>query len=1120
MSHNIRNFFSAGIVNTDADKHFVSDGQLTKAENVDIFQSGADGVVTPIKGNVLKEGKLSGTDEYLGSAVWKNLIYLFYTTATDNYIREYNTDTDTYATVIKRDLGLPLTGEGISDKVIIKADVISDEFLYWVSAQRQSDGSLISNSEPKRIHIADAKAAPTTYTNVSNNLDKPNKLVTYAGLNPEVTNNLLKHNSYIFYARYINKYNERTVLSYPSNCIDVSVGVFEADTPNYIFINGFTVPDDVESVEFFMSNDSTATLKQIYTYDSRVNKNFEGFEFFNDYEYPVLDDLSSSVINYEYPLSAVEQEVVENSIVYGNVGMTYDFVDEDGTIIDKSSPFSYTSEGLTYSVSEIFNGSNDPPTTTVIDVTATFVNGQEYKITYRTYIPYTAYGETIYLSKTYIVNYLYTTGDDYAQLIEDLLVAAGCDFANIQNAAGDHNFTVVNASNTAPEVATFVITTAEKKYGLNSDFKYKGGIVFLDDKGRNLGVSNVTPIEYVGSESIFSVKTNIPSTKKPPHWATKYMLVRDKVNTNLCYGVVGSNITSGADKVYAVKTPYYTDYIGSYRGKEIIVYSKDLNKDVSVEVLTIEQRTALSLSESGDIEYISLESTEGTITENSLILFKPVKDVDSDSEVFYETSDVFDITDNGDGTFTYGGNDVILNWYDTKYGRYNKRYGTSTTVTVLIMKTDIESLRDINHLGRGAYNVIKQTNINYTSTLVHSQKYEPSTNFNGLNILSSYLVNYKDLDLRYGAIEKLYYDDTNLLVGQRNKWRKVLIDKSLLYSVSGDSTVQKSNTFFNDVIDVAGDFGITDKRSFASYGFRQYFVDQDRGVIGRLSMDGITIINGLKEFDIRGMLKSHSRGGYTTGAYDPVKQEYVVAFDSISRILRFSEKAGGYTEYSWDTIPRDLIQVDDSLYSISSGNNSLYLENVGTVLSIYGTIQTPKIGFVVNKEPNVVKDYLSMSVQSTIPFNIVFATSYGSTSLTKTKFMDREGVWYADVPRDSSSKGKLIFGVGEFDSVIDAQNIKMKSNVVNLRSGDEIYRLPSSNIVGTVTSYNGVYISVDSILSTPLPSEVIYTVRPQSVEGKVMKGEYLEVELSSDTDEDFKLFSVNTVINVSSHLVN
>lgn len=1120
MSHNMKNYFAAGVVNTDADKHYVENGQLIKAENIDIFQSGADGVVQPIKGNVIHNGKINPTDEYLGSTVWKSLIYLFYTTTTDNYILEFDTDTETYTTVIKRDLDLPLTGAGISKTVIIKADVISDEFLYWVVAFRQIDGSLLSTSEPKRIHIGDAKAAPTTYSNISNNLNKPEKLITYSGLNPEVTNNLLKHNSYIFYKRYTNKYNEKTVLSYPSNCIDVSVGVYTEDTPNYIFINGFTVPDDVETVEIFMSNDSTATLKQIYTYDARVNKDFNGFEFFNDFEYPVLDDLSSSIINYEYPLSAAEQEVVENSIVYGNVNMSYDFIDEDGAVIDKSIPFSYTSEGLSYAVSEIFNGSNNPPTTTSIDVTATFVNGQEYLITYRTYIPYTAYGETIYLSKTYIVNYLYTTGDDYAELIEDLLNAEGCDFANLQNATGDHNFTVVNASNTAPEIATFVITTAEKKYGLNSDFKYKAGIVFLDDKGRNLGVSNVTAIEYTGSESIFSTKTSIPSTQKPPYWATKYMFVRDKVNTNLCYGVIGSNVTSGSDKVYSVKTPYYTDYIGSYRGKEIVIYSKDLNKDVNVEVLTIEQRTALSLSESGDIEYISLETAEGTITENSLVLFKPVKDVDSVSEVFYETSDVFDITNNGDDTFVYAGNDVVLNWYDTKYGRYNKRYGTSTAVTVLIMKTDIESLRDINHLGRGAYNVIKQVNINYESTLIHSQKYEPSTNFNGLNILSSYLTNYKDLDIRYGAIEKLYFDDTNLVVGQKNKWRKVLIDKSLLYAVSGDSTVQKSNTFFNDVIDLAGDYGISDKRSFDAHGFRQYFVDKDRGVIGRISADGITIINGFRDYEIRSLLKAHDKVDYIVGAYDPIKQEYVVAFDVTDKILRFSEKAGGFTDYVWDVMPRDLIQIDDSLYSVSSSDNALYLENSGNVLDIYGSVQTPKIGFVVNKEPNVVKDYQSMSVQSTIPFNVSFTTPYGSSTMVSSKFMDREGVWYGDIPRDSSANGGLLFGVGQFDSVIDAQNIKMKSNVVNLRAGDKVYRAPSGIVVGTVTSYSGLYISLDSVVNTPLANEMIYTIRPQSIEGKMMKGEYMEIELSSPNNSDFKLFSVNTVINISSHLVN
>ena len=45
----------------------------------------------------------------------------------------------------------------------------------------------------------------------------------------------------------------------------------------------------------------------------------------------------------------------------------------------------------------------------------------------------------------------------------------------------------------------------------------------------------------------------------------------------------------------------------------------------------------------------------------------------------------------------------------------------------------------------------------------------------------------------------------------------------------------------------AGEYGIsTDPESFAVNGYRKYFTDRDQNVVCRLSMDGITVISGLR----------------------------------------------------------------------------------------------------------------------------------------------------------------------------------------------------------------------------------------------------------------------------------
>ena len=78
----------------------------------------------------------------------------------------------------------------------------------------------------------------------------------------------------------------------------------------------------------------------------------------------------------------------------------------------------------------------------------------------------------------------------------------------------------------------------------------------------------------------------------------------------------------------------------------------------------------------------------------------------------------------------------------------------------------------------------------------------------------------------------------------------------------------------------AGKYGISkNPESFAVYGNRKYFTDKNRGLVLRLSQDGITPISdsGMRTF-FRDSLSISSRA---YGMYDEQKNKYIVSIQKI-----------------------------------------------------------------------------------------------------------------------------------------------------------------------------------------------------------------------------------------------
>ena len=130
------------------------------------------------------------------------------------------------------------------------------------------------------------------------------------------------------------------------------------------------------------------------------------------------------------------------------------------------------------------------------------------------------------------------------------------------------------------------------------------------------------------------------------------------------------------------------------------------------------------------------------------------------------------------------------------------------------------------------------------NSLIYSGIYNSRTGINQTNQFSVAKDITKSLDPAYGSIQKLFSEDTNMTIFQESKVSRALIDKDAVYTAEGSPVQTTSNVVIGQIQPYLGEFGISrNPESFAYYGFQKYFTDKDRGVVLRLSRDGITEIS-------------------------------------------------------------------------------------------------------------------------------------------------------------------------------------------------------------------------------------------------------------------------------------
>lgn len=197
------------------------------------------------------------------------------------------------------------------------------------------------------------------------------------------------------------------------------------------------------------------------------------------------------------------------------------------------------------------------------------------------------------------------------------------------------------------------------------------------------------------------------------------------------------------------------------------------------------------------------------------------------------------------------------------------------------------------------------------ASLCYSGIYKGDTSTNRLNSFNLSQANFKNLDKKYGPIQKLYAMDTNLMVLQQDKITSVLYGKNLLVDAVGGGQVASVPEVLGNQIVHPSEYGISNNpESFSIFSNVMFFTDARRGAVLQMSGDQVIEIsaNGMKNY-FRDEMKDNPNT-QKLGMYDPYNNTYVLAFTDVrqgscnlslsqsTRVLEWGTNEEGYFMFS------------------------------------------------------------------------------------------------------------------------------------------------------------------------------------------------------------------------------
>jgi len=384
------------------------------------------------------------------------------------------------------------------------------------------------------------------------------------------------------------------------------------------------------------------------------------------------------------------------------------------------------------------------------------------------------------------------------------------------------------------------------------------------------------------------------------------------------------------------------------------------------------------------------------------------------------------------------------------------------------------------------------------SNIIYSGIFNSRTGFNETNVFSVGEDITKAVDPANGSIQKLYAEDTNLIIFQENKVSRALIDKDAIYSAEGAGAVTSTNLVIGQIVPYAGNFGIsTNPESFAVYGYRKYFTDTRRNAVLRLSQDGLTEIQNYGMLDyFRDKFEQYSSSASKVlGGFDIHNKTYVTSIQNTPSYTNGTTATDTYETLYYDEAVRGWVSklsfkptlmgsLRNKFFSFYDGKIYQHYSNSAQRGNFYdqATPTAAYIEFIFNPQVSMPKVFKTINYEGDNGWEVANIKS------DPARFIERDNVYmtFNDTAKNiySYDEGLYTQGGVQYRAGFNKKENKYFANVIN-----------------------------DSAIQ---PEEIIYG---KSISG--VKGMFLTVTIQTDSSTDLggakELFAVSSEYVESSY---
>lgn len=354
-----------------------------------------------------------------------------------------------------------------------------------------------------------------------------------------------------------------------------------------------------------------------------------------------------------------------------------------------------------------------------------------------------------------------------------------------------------------------------------------------------------------------------------------------------------------------------------------------------------------------DFKFTYSSQNTGVTAGSSPAVFETIPDDDA-LDIYYETPNAYDITE---WSNSQGFDLDFFNAFTMQNGVESSIIADDFNEDKIDNGVKVSTIIDKEYAERTK-----------ESSLIYSGIFNDETDVNKLNEFNTGLKITKELNPEYGSIQKLHTRNTDLIALCEDKILRILANKDALFNADGNVNLTATENVLGQAVAYNGDYGISkNPESFANHGYRSYFTDKARGVVIRLSKDGLTVISdkGMSSYFREKLLAENND---IIGSYDIYSDQYILTLPTENTSISFKEDVDGWVS-RLDFIPDGGVSLNGNYYTCYLGELYRHHANVNRNV-FYGLEKTSGIKLIFNQEASAIKNFKNLSYEGTTGWNV------------------------------------------------------------------------------------------------------------------------------------------------------